>query len=336
MTQSASPCRAAVAVALTVAASACAPPTPDQPGFRIRLLTSVPLSGRWEREAERGLGLVAAELGADIARSRAPGVADLRERLRAQAADGVDLIFCVGPEVEAVVFTEAAAYPDTDFVIIPGELHGANLASISFLPEEAGYLAGAVAASLADEPVIGLLRGAGRPWLERLEAGFIAGFSASHPEAVTITARGNDGPWELASAGARLALYSTDRADPGVLAAVHDAGLVLIAADPGLVESERDLVVAAVVIDVAEAMLRVAREVRDRSFRGQVYTFDLGSGALDLVLNPGFAGGQRMTDLTGVLERARSEITAGWVEIEELGIGRPPANGGAPVSRSSD
>ena len=30
----------------------------------------------------------------------------------------------------------------------------------------------------------------------------------------------------------------------------------------------------------------------------------------------------RDTDLREALERARSEITAGWVEIEELGIGR--------------
>ncbi|MCU0305680.1 MAG: hypothetical protein MUC56_16645 [Thermoanaerobaculales bacterium] len=78
-------------------------------------------------------------------------------------------------------------------------------------------------------------------------------------------------------------------------------------------------------IDVAEAMLRVAREVHDRSFRGQVYTFDLGSGALDVVLGPGLVNADHAGDPIGALERARSEITAGWVEIEELGIGRPAA-----------
>ncbi|MCU0305438.1 MAG: BMP family ABC transporter substrate-binding protein, partial [Thermoanaerobaculales bacterium] len=176
------PRRVAVAVAITLVASGCGPPHPAEPGFRVRLLTSGPLSGRWEREAERGLGLLAAELGADVSRVRAAGAGDLRVRLRAQAADGVDLIFCVGPEVEPVVFTEAAAFPDTDFVTIPGNLHGPNQASIAFLPEEAGYLAGALAASLADEPLIGLLRGAGRPWLERLETGFVAGFRATRPE----------------------------------------------------------------------------------------------------------------------------------------------------------
>ena len=75
-------------------------------------------------------------------------------------------------------------------------------------------------------------------------------------------------------------------------------------------------------IDVAEAMLRIAREVHDLSFSGKVYAFDLGSGVLDVKLNPSFASPGRDTDLREILERARSEITAGWVEIDELGIGR--------------
>jgi basic membrane protein A len=288
----------------------------------VRLLTSVTLSGRWEREAERGLGRIAAELDADIARSRASGTADQRERLRVHAREGVDLVFCVGPEVESLVFTEAVAFPDTDFIIIPGEIDGANVASITFMPEEAGYLAGAVAASVTDRPTVGLLRGAGRPWLERLEAGFAAGFRSGHPEAEVITVRGLDGPWQLVADEVEVALYSTDSIDQQVLAAAHDAGLLLVGAEPGLLESEPDFVVAAVEVDVAEAMLRVAREVHDRRFVGQVFAFDLGSGVLDVTLNPALIPGERATRIGDALERARSEITAGWVEIEELGIGR--------------
>ena len=69
-------------------------------------------------------------------------------------------------------------------------------------------------------------------------------------------------------------------------------------------------------------MLRVAREVRDRTFSGRVFAFDLGSGVLDVKLNPDLEAQPGGSDLREALERARSEITAGWVEIEELGIGR--------------
>ncbi len=300
----------------------CAPADPpQQAGFRVRLLTSVTLSGRWEKAAEKGLGLIAAELDADVARARATGSAEQRSQFRTLARDGVDLVFCVGPQVEPLVYTEAVAFPNTDFVVIPGEIHSANVGSVVFASEEAGYLAGAVAAAVTDRPVVGLLRGAGRPWLERLEAGFSAGFRSGHIDAEVVTAGGPDGPWLLTAAGVEVALYSTDRADPQVLAAAHDAGLFLVGADPSLLDAEPDFVIAAVEVDVAEAMLRVAREVHDLTFSGKVFAFDLGSGVLDVQLNSSLAPAGRETDYREALERARSEITAGWVEIEELGIG---------------
>jgi basic membrane protein A len=313
--------RVALAMALAATCS-CAPPRPPaEPGFRVRLVTSVALSGRWERAAERGLGLIAAELGADVARSRATGTADQRARLRAHAEGGIDLVFCVGPDVESLIYTEAVAFPNTDFIIIPGEIEAANVGSVAFMPEEAGFLAGAVAASVTDRPAVGLLRGAGRPWLDRLENGFNAGFRAAHPDADFMTVRGEDGPWQLAAAGIEVALYSTDRIEPQILAAAHDAGLYLIGADPALLDAGPSFVIAAVDVDVAEAMLRVAREVHDHAFTGKVYAFDLGSGVVDLQLNPELIQLGGTGEIREALERARSEITAGWVEIEGLGIG---------------
>jgi basic membrane protein A len=309
------------AVGLAGAACGPAPPTPE-PGFRVCLLTSGVISGRWERSSERGLGLIAAELDVEVDRIRASGATDQRRHLRTLARDGVDLVFCIGPEVEALVYTEAVAFPDTYFVVVPGEIHGPNVGSVAFMPEEAGYLAGAVAASVTDGGLVGLLRGAGRPWLERLEAGFVAGFRSTRNDARVVTADGVQGPWRLTSEGVEVALYSTDQVDRQVLAAAHDAGLYLVAADPDLIEAEPDFVLAAVEVDVAEAMLRVAREVHDHTFSGKVFAFDLGSGVLDVVLGRGAAPSDRETELREALERARSEITAGWVEIEELGIGR--------------
>ena len=131
-----------------------------------------------------------------------------------------------------------------------------------------------------------------------------------------------NGPWRLVEQGAEIALYSTDLGDPQVLAAVHDSGLLLIGADPALIDAEPDLVIAAVNVDVAEAMLRVAREVYDHRFTGKVFAFDLGSGVLGLTLNPSLETDDRHPVIREALERARSEITAGWVEIEELGIGQ--------------
>lgn len=295
------------------------PPPPPPPPMEVRLVTSLPLTGRWEREAERGLGRIAANLGAEIARIRAESGGARRDAVVGLGGESIDLVFCVGPGFDAVLFTEAPAYQSTRYVSIPGGARGPNVAGIDFLTDGVGYLAGAVAATLATSADVGILRGAGGPWLESLETGFIEGVHSHRSKSEVPSADGVDGAWNLRDRGVRVALYATARADAAVLAAAHDAGVLLIVTDPDVMRSEPDLVIAAVDIDVAEAMLRVAREVHDGTFEGRVYAFDLGSGILDLELNQSLpiAVAPPVRD---ALETARSEVTAGFVEIENLGM----------------
>lgn len=289
------------------------------PDFSVHLLTSLAVSGRWERAAERGLGRIAAELEADVARFRVGDATDRRNRISDQGRAGVSLVFCVGSGFEKMLYSEVSAFPSTAFVLLQGRADAHNLGGIVFLPEEAGYLAGVVAGAGAHGERAGILRGGGRRWLNQLENGFMAGFVSLRPGEEIATAQGPDGVWELARSGVGVALYSSDRTDPAVIAAVHDAGLKLIATGPELMESEPDLVVAAVEVDVAEAMLRVAREVKDGTFEGRIYAFDLGSGVLDVKLNEAMEAAN-LEAVQNAVEHARSEITAGFVEIAELGL----------------
>jgi basic membrane lipoprotein Med (substrate-binding protein (PBP1-ABC) superfamily) len=290
---------------------------PPQPSFRVRVLTSQPTSGRWERATEQGLGRIAAELDADVARIRAGDEGERRARFTELGQAGVDLVFCVGPEFDELLYTEAAGFPATRFVVVPGDAGGANVAGIEFLPEGAAYVAGVVAAHLRGGAMVGVLRGTGGGWLEQLEEGFVTGFRSVRRSAEQMTVAPPEGPWELVAAGVEVALYATDQADEKVLAEAHDSGLVLVATDVDLLEREPDVVAAAVHVDVAEAMVRVAREVRDDTFQGGPYVFDFGSGVLDVLLNPTMPA-TTLTALQEALEVARSEVTAGIVEVEEL------------------
>jgi basic membrane lipoprotein Med (substrate-binding protein (PBP1-ABC) superfamily) len=213
----------------------------------------------------------------------------------------------------------ASEFPNTVFVMLPGRARAENVAGISFLPEEVGYLAGAVAGALNPDGQLGLLRGDGQPWLEPLEEGYVAGFRSRWRRAKVRVGEGPDGAWELGSAGVLLSLYAADRTDPEVLAAAHNAGVQLVVTDPELIDVASDTVVAAIDFDVAEAMLRVTREVRDHAFKGRVFAFDLGSGVLDVVINPALAPENRAV-AEEALEAARAEITAGLVEFDELGL----------------
>ena len=315
------PCKlvaAAATLLLLVAGCGRDEQLPDT-SFSVRMLTVRTISGRWERAAERGLGQIAAELGADVARVRVDDPSHERQLLADQGRAGVHLVFCVGGYSESALYSVATEFPETVFVQLPGRARAANVASIRFLPEEVGYLAGAVAGALAPDGRLGLLHGSGQPWLELLEEGYVAGFKSRWRRTQVTVGEGAEGVWQLSSAGVMMSLYAADKADPEVLAAAHNAGLQLVVTDPELIEIAAHTVVAAVDVDVAEAMLRVSREVRDRIFAGREFAFDLGSGVLDVVVNPELA-----PDLLAVaneaLEEARAEITAGLVEFDGLGL----------------
>ncbi|MFV2072135.1 MAG: BMP family protein [Thermoanaerobaculales bacterium] len=289
------------------------------PKISVRLLTTVTGTGRWELAAEQGLGRIAAELDADVARLRVGDAAERRRSMDEQGREGVDLVFCVGPGFDKVVYSVAASSPGTAFVLLPGSAHAPNVGGILFLPEEAGYLAGAAAEAIASSDRVGLLKGSGRPWLDRLEQGFVAGFRARRSGVVVETSDGVEGVRRLIAAGVDVALYASDLVDERVIAAARDSGLVLVATDPELMAAAPDLVVAAVEVDVAEAMLRVARDVHDGTFAGRIFAFDLGSGVLDVVANEAWEPAA-LESVRDAIEHARSEITAGFVEIEELGF----------------
>lgn len=304
-----------------VLTAACAPEEPPAPPqFSVRLLTPPNLSGRWEAAAERGLGLIAAELDVDVARHRVDdGSESWQRHLAAEGRNGVELVFCVGGGFEKALYSEAGAFPETVFVLLPGRARAANVAGIEFLPEGAGYLAGVVAATVSTTRRAGLLRGTGRPWLEALERGFEAGFRAHKRRAIVDTAQGVEGVWAFNVTDVTIALYATDEPDPEVMAAAREAGLRLIVTDPNQLALFSDLVVAAVDVDVAEAMLRVAREVQDGFFTGQIYSFDLGSGVLDLLLNSELDP-VALESANEALDAARAEVTAGLIDLDHLGL----------------
>jgi len=123
-------------VVLVLLTEACGRDTqPPDTSFSVRVLTARTISGRWERAAERGLGRIAAELDADVARVRIADSADERNALTEQGRAGVSLVFCLGGYSETVLYSVATAFPKTVFVMLPGRARAENVAGIRFRPE---------------------------------------------------------------------------------------------------------------------------------------------------------------------------------------------------------
>jgi len=288
--------------------------------IRFAVVPGVSLSGHMAQDAEQGLERIRGELGVGAQTVPASDEVSRRETLRNLGENQVDLVFCFGGGFESMVFTEASAFPNTRFVLLPAETTASNVGGLAFRAQESSYLAGVVAGLLSPDQVAGVMVGKGGPWLRGVDEGFAAGVRVIHRRGEIVHAAAEpDGPWELAAQGVQAALYAADSADPAVLAAAHDAGVSLVVTDPDALAAEPDVVVASIHLDLAEAMVRIAQETLDGRFRGRVYSFDLGSGVVDLELSPLFVADAPPVVIE-TLEAARAQITAGIVELEGFGM----------------
>ncbi len=284
----------------------------------VQLLTSGGGSGRWERASESGLDRIAAELDADVRQIR------YREGFRPLADIGAglkppDIVFCVGLGFEATLLAVAPEYAQTMFILLQANVQTENVTSLVFRTDGVGYLAGVLTAALSGTSTVGIIRGPGGEWLGSLESGFTEGFSSNRRDSKVVIAEGSDAPWDVVQQHAEIALYACELVDVAVLAAAHDAGLRIIAVDSELLVAEPDVVVAAVHINVPEAMLRTVKALMHGDKPEAPVSFGLASGVVDLEL--GSALDELMDPaIREALDAARAEVISGVFEIERFGM----------------
>jgi basic membrane lipoprotein Med (substrate-binding protein (PBP1-ABC) superfamily) len=312
---------AIIAVAVSVALAAGCRQRSEQidRGFAVAAAASGATRSTWQLAARRGLQRIERELEAEVEWFEAHDSDSVRGWLARRATAGDDVLFFVGQELEPLVSVESGGFPGTVFILLPGRIRDSNLGSIAFRYEELGYVVGTAAAAVTEGDRVGVIRGEGQPWLNALEEGFVSGFSARKSSPRVVTGAGEGDVAQLAAEGVAVALYAADRVEAAVLEAAREAGLMLVVTDAAAAKAHPQSVFADVTIDVPEAMVRVAREVRDGVAAGRVFTFDVGSGVLEVHLNKALpeAAEDRARE---AVERSMAEVTAGLVEFDELGL----------------
>ncbi len=293
------------------------PPAP-RPSMRVLVLTSLPGGMPVVAAARAGLRRLATEMNAAGMVRTVGSEAAARQELRKAGKGGATIVFCLCPGLGGLLYEEAVAYPDTWFVLVPGRVTGPNIASITFAVSEAGYLAGAAAGAYGPGPTAAIV-GAGRedPFFAPAERGFRQGFTAVSADRRVIQVDGAAGIAGLAGKQTQVVLDSSERAVEGVADACRKAGVVLVTADPSLAKEAPDVVLGTLEIDLPEAMSRVAQEVWAGTMEGKIYRFDLGSGVVGFELDAANPAAARPA-VAEAVDRARADVTAGIVEIEEL------------------
>lgn len=293
-----------------------APSVPVSP-LRVEMVFSQVDNPIWDRHGDAVGKRLKHTYAAEISYVLAQSSVDRRSVLNAGGSQAVDLVVCVGPQFDRAIHSEGPRFPQTAFVVDRGDILAPNVARMEFLQKGAAYLGG-VAAAILGGSTVGIIEGDVASDASDVEAGFEQGFRRRNPWGGRIErASDPDGIQELADKGVTVALYAAVEPDPLLLEAAERSGLQLLTISENNLEKYPNVMVAAIVFDLAEAVSRIAADVVDDTFIGRVYAFDLGSGVVDLMLHPDLAENQALAE---ALDQARAAVNAGMVEIEALGL----------------
>jgi basic membrane protein A len=178
--------------------------------------------------ANTGLGRAESELGIDGRVFISKAANDYVPNLTAAARQGNDLVIAVGFLMGDALATVAKQFPDTDFAIVdfPSDaLDGkpANVRGLVFAEQEAGYLVGVAAATVAEGGTVSAVGGQAVPAVVSFLAGYRAGAKAE--DSGTTVLQGYSQDFVDQAKCTELALNQIARGSKVVFAAAGGCGL---------------------------------------------------------------------------------------------------------------
>ena len=295
--------RASIWLAATLAAgAACGEASKsrvpaDSSAFKVALLTPGPISDQsWNGGAYAGLMAIRDSLGAQVSHIQTRTPADFEENFREYGARGFQLVFGHGFEFQDAAKRVAPDYPKTIYVTTSGSTTSANVAGMGFSFSEASYLAGMLAGAMTRSGTVGTIGGTELPPVKESFVAFEQGVRSVRPGSRVLSAF--VGNWDDVSAGKEQALaqiargadvifQNADAAGLGVFQAARERqGIYVIGSNADQNHVAPQVTLGSVVIDLPQAFLRVAREVKSGNFQPRVVTFDAKSDVVRLVINP--------------------------------------------------
>jgi basic membrane lipoprotein Med (substrate-binding protein (PBP1-ABC) superfamily) len=303
-----------------------------EPGFRVALLTSGPVSDAgWYAGAYEGLLMIRDSLGADVSHQQTRSPAEFDEAFFSYASAGYDLIFAHGFEYQDAAIRAGEAFPEVTILVSAGGRVSQNVLPLIFRLEEASYLAGIVAGRATRSGTVGMVGGVSIPPAVGTFRAFEAGVRAARPDAEVLEAF--IGSWDDVAAakeaavaqlrrGADVLIHNTDAASFGVFQAVRearDAGSPVWAL--GMNRDQNDVapesILGSAVIRIPDAFLSAARHFVDGTVGDGPRYHGLSNGGVDYVPNPAVTEGWS-PEVAAEVDSARRAIISGALEIPRI------------------
>jgi basic membrane lipoprotein Med (substrate-binding protein (PBP1-ABC) superfamily) len=262
--------------------------------MRVGLVTPGSITdAAWNSGAYAGLRRIQDSLGVHTSQVEARTPADQSEALRTYAAQGYDLVFAHGFEFQDAAERVSAQYPRTVFIVTSGRRARLNVSPLIFRLEEASYLAGMAAAGLSKTGILGFVGGIELPPIQAAYQGWLNGAKSINPKVKSRVvylnsfddvAAGREAGLALIGAGADVFHHNADAAALGLFQAVKEhPGVYVFGANTDQSTLAPGHVPGSAVIDLPQAFLLVASEVKRGGFTAHVEAFGLKSRVVKYV-----------------------------------------------------
>lgn len=257
------------------------------------------------------------------------------------AAEEADLVIAVGFTFADAIHEVAATYPDKQFAIVDDNTYvgDPNVVNVMFKENEGAYMAGAVAATKAQQmgvDQIGFIGGMDVPVIARFETGFLAGVNSVDPamaesmdiqfaQSFTDAAIGNSLGTDMYNSGDAIIFHAAGGVGTGLFTAAETANAngeekyvigvdsAQCANDPG---NGAEYCLTSVIKGVDIAVMNVFTSWKDGNFgsemAGQQVTYGVADGAIDLEVTPTM---ENDPELMAAYETAKAGILDGSIVV---------------------
>lgn len=300
-------------------------PKAEGSDFKVALLTPGPVSDAgWSAMAYDGLQGIKQDMNATVDNQEASDVGKIRDSMRSYAQKGYNLVFGHGYEYNEIGVQVAKDFPDTVFVSSSGGQTAANAGAFRFNLEQGCYMAGYLAGKMSKTGKIGSVAVLNIPSINSTLKAYEAGAKAANPKIVVLpivyfgkegdVAAAKQATEGLISQGADFVIHQANAAAQGVFDACKEKKIYALGTNADQNPNESRSVIGSAVIVAKPAFEDLAKQVKAKTYKGQVSLYGMDKGAIDFILNPALAINVP-ADLIKELNALRDDIKSGKVQV---------------------
>ncbi|MEB3297864.1 MAG: BMP family ABC transporter substrate-binding protein [Candidatus Sericytochromatia bacterium] len=317
-----------LALAAAVGLVACKGAGDDTGALRVGLVTDVGgLNDQgFNSLAYKGLRKVKKDLGAKTSVIESQKASDYEKNLAQFAGEKYDLVISVGFMMGDATRKVAERFPDARFAIVDFRYDKVlpNVAGYTFAEEQAGFLAGALAALTTKTGKVGFVGGMDVPVIHRFKVGYEEGVKLAAPQVkilsgytgnFTDSAKGAEVATSQFQNGADIIFQAAGASGIGVIDAAKQQKKLAIGVDADQSGIAPDHVLSSALKKVDLAVVKAVESVMDKTFKGGNTKLTLADDAVGLAPF-GKLDAQVSSETRKTLESLRGKLAKGEIVVK--------------------